>query len=300
MIDQELLREIQNLEKEIVERKQRLASLRKNVEPQLVCNYVFSSKTWGKVSLIELFEDKDELIIVHNMGRSCSYCTMWADGLNGLYHHIKRKAAFVVSTPDAVIEQENIAAERGWSFPMISTKETTFKEDMGFAKDNHSYPGVTVFSKDIEGNIYKHSSSPFGPGDDFCPVWPLFDLLPSGYDDYRPDKKINDRSQYQLTNNIALQVREYEKAIHFYHRIFGMKPIKSTESETHFSLNNTNIYIEDKEYKSGTLFLEFAVVDINKAIQELNNFDCNIIKKYNDKSYMIRDPFGLSFHLFEV
>ena len=45
---------------------------------------------WGnkKVRLSSLFGEKDELILVHNMGRGCPYCTMWADGFNGVLPHL--------------------------------------------------------------------------------------------------------------------------------------------------------------------------------------------------------------------
>ncbi len=296
----EVFADIQQLEKEIQEKKKQLAELKRNFKKEEVDNYVFSSFQTGTVSLAELFEDKDELFMVHNMGKSCSYCTMWADGFNSLYHHIRRKAAFVISTPDQPEVQENFAAERSWVFPVVSTKETTFKEDMGFVVNGGYYPGVTVFTKDEKGNIYRHASAFFGPGDDFCSVWPLFDLLPSGYEDYKPGKKINERSPYQLTNNIAIQVKDYEKAIEFYHQILGMKPEKSTNSETLFTINGTNFYIENHNKGDNSVFFEFAVDDIVAAKDTLLANNCTITKEFSKKSLMVKDPYGLKFHLFQV
>ncbi|QFT89138.1 Glyoxalase-like domain protein [Bacillus sp. THAF10] len=296
----EVLSEIQKLQEDIMEKKQRLAEMMRNVAPKKVKNYVFKSFRQGDVSLLDLFEEKDELIVVHNMGKSCMYCTTWADGLNGLYHHIRRKAAFVVSTPDSTEVQENVAAERSWVFPMVSTKDTTFKEDTGFAKDNLYYPGVSIFSKDKEGNIYKHADAPFGPGDDFCAVWPLFDMLPSGYSNYKPHKKINDRSAFQLTNNIAVQVSDYEKAVDFYEKTFGMQKIKNKENETQFIINGVNFFIEDSASSKGKVFFEFAVEDIKEAMHDLMEKGCTMTKEYNEKSVMMKDPYGLHFHLFEM
>ena len=297
----ELLTDIQQLEKEILEKKKQLAEMKRNIEKEKVDDYIFSSFLHGTISLAELFEDKDELIVVHNMGKSCSYCTMWADGFNSVYHHIRRKAAFVVSTPDDPEVQENFAAERSWNFPVVSTKGTSFKEDMGFVVNKGFYPGVTVFSKDDKGGIYRHASSFFGPGDDFCSVWPLFDLLPSGYEDYKPSKKINERSPYQLTNNIAVQVMEYEKAIEFYHRVLGMKPEKSTNSETLFTMNGINLYIENlNKGTDNSVLFEFAVEKIEVAKEVLIANNCTITKEYSEKSMMVSDPYGLKFHLFQV
>jgi predicted dithiol-disulfide oxidoreductase (DUF899 family)/predicted enzyme related to lactoylglutathione lyase len=292
--------EIAQLEKEILEKKKQLAELKKNIKGEMVENYHFTTFQNKTVSLEELFEEMDELIVIHNMGSSCSYCTMWADGFNSVFHHIRRKAAFVVSSPDTPEVQENYAAERRWAFPMVSTKGTSFTEDTGFTNEGEYYPGVTVFTKDKEGSIYRHAKSYFGPGDDFCSVWPLFDLLPSGYADYRPSKKINDRSPYQLTNNIAIQVKDYENAVLFYHQVLGMKPLKSSDSETHFTINGTNMYIENKEDGESNVFFELAVDNIETAKEELLANNCTITNEFNKNSLMMKDAFGLRFHLFEV
>ncbi|WP_078380434.1 DUF899 family protein [Sutcliffiella halmapala] len=294
------LSEIEVLEKEIIEKKKLLAELRKEVAGAPVENYRFLSTNNKQVSLLQLFEEKDELIVVHNMGKSCSYCTMWADGFNSVYHHIRRKAAFVVSSPDSPEVQEDFAAERRWTFPMVSTQETTFKEDTGFKLEGLYYPGVSVFTKDAQGNISHHTKTFFGPGDDFCSVWSFFDLLPSGYEEYRPSKKINLASSFQLTNNIAVQVKDYENAVQFYKETLGMTLVQSKESETKFSLNGTNFFIENSQGPENKVFFEFAVEDINKVKETLLNNQCKITKEYSEKSIMIQDPYGLNFHLFEV
>lgn len=294
------LSEIEVLEKEIIEKKARLAELRKTVKGELVENYQFVTSNNKQVNLLQLFEEKDELIVVHNMGKSCAYCTMWADGFNSVYHHIRRKAAFVVSSPDSPDVQGDFAAERRWAFPLVSTQHTTFKEDTGFKKDGLVYPGVSVFTKDEEGNIFHQSKTPFGPGDDFCSVWSFFDLLPSGYEEYRPSKKINTASPFQLTNNIAIQVKDYENAILFYEKIIGMTLEETFENETKFSLNGTNFYIEKATNPENKVFFEFAVENISTVKETLLYNNCKITKEYNEKSIMIQDPYGLNFHLFEV
>ncbi|TVS08776.1 MAG: DUF899 domain-containing protein, partial [Phycisphaerales bacterium] len=44
-----------------------------------VGEYAFTTSD-GEVSLADLFAGKRDLLIIHNMGKRCSYCTMWADG----------------------------------------------------------------------------------------------------------------------------------------------------------------------------------------------------------------------------
>lgn len=123
-----LVEEISSLEKELLEKKQLLAALRKKETAKKAVNYVFTSSNGHSVTLSELFKEKDELIIVHNMGKNCSYCTMWADGFNGVYHHIAKKAAFVLSTPDEPHIQDAFAAERRWQFPIVSTSGTVLNK----------------------------------------------------------------------------------------------------------------------------------------------------------------------------
>src|SRR6516164_9513796 len=60
------------------------------------------------------------------MGASCPYCTLWADGFNGLLPHIENRAAFVVASPDDPQAQEKFKASRGWRFPMVSHRDSTF------------------------------------------------------------------------------------------------------------------------------------------------------------------------------
>ena len=70
-------------------------ALQAAAHPQDVTDYVFSG--WEvPVRLSELFGDKENLILIHNMGRSCSSCTMWADGVNGVYDHLASRAAFAL------------------------------------------------------------------------------------------------------------------------------------------------------------------------------------------------------------
>lgn len=298
MTNETLLNEIDQLEQEILEKKKKLVQLRKSVPEQQVVNYQFVTSDKREVTLLDLFQDKDELIVIHNMGKGCSYCTMWADGFNGVYHHLIQKAAFVLSSPDEPEVQEDFAAARGWLFPMVSTKGTTFKVDFGFQKDGYYYPGVSTFRKDKEGNIYHHAKASLGPGDDYNVVWHLLDLLSTGSDDFEPKKKYNGNSTFQLTNNVAIQVKDYDRALSFYENIMGMKFERSFDNETKFSIGTLQFHIENSEDDS--VFFEFAVDDFHHAIEMLLDQGCKITREYHEKSVMIKDPFGLKFHLFEV
>jgi predicted dithiol-disulfide oxidoreductase (DUF899 family) len=152
------------------------------VEPQEVKDYEFATLD-GPVRLSQLFGDHEDLILVHNMGASCSYCTLWADGYNGIHQHMVTRAAFAVSSPDRPDAQKKLAQSRGWKFPMVSHVGSTFAADMGYASAKGGWiPGVSVFKRNGE-SIARVSDTGFQPGDDYCTLWHFFDLLPGGVGD---------------------------------------------------------------------------------------------------------------------
>lgn len=185
--NKDLAEQISALEQEIIARKAELYRLKKSMPRFEVPNYELWDRQGNKVNLSDLFGDKSELILVHNMGASCPYCTLWADGFIGVHHHLRSRAAFAVSTPDPWQAMDAFAASRGWEFPIFSTAGSTLKKDLGFQLENGSYyPGVSTFSKDETGRILHVGKAFFGPGDDFCALWYLFDLLPTEDPDWAP------------------------------------------------------------------------------------------------------------------
>jgi len=165
------------LRKRFLDARKELSDAQKNREPESVTDYTFEGP--GKsITLSDLFGDKDDLFVIHNMGTSCPYCTLWADGFNGVFDHW-------LSSPDSVETQQRFKADRNWKFEMVSTGENTFASDMGYQNKQGHHPGVSVFSKSANG-IHRVADTPFGPGDDFCAIWHLFDLLPDGSKGWQP------------------------------------------------------------------------------------------------------------------
>ena len=183
----EIDRQVDELECQLQEIKRRLADLRQQRPPEEIGDYTLRDAGEREVMLSSLFGDHGELILVHNMGRACSYCTMWADGFTGLLPHLMSRAAFVVTSPDEPVAQEEFRRARGWNFPLYSTRGTSFAADMGFdGGEEGLMPGVSVFSKDEAGRIFRVGRAEFGPGDNFCAVWHFFELLPRGADGWEP------------------------------------------------------------------------------------------------------------------
>ena len=137
-----------------------------------VADYEFKAPE-GTVPLSGLFDGHEDLMVVHNMGSSCPGCTLWADGYNGVHHHVVTRTGFVVSSPEAPALQQKFAASRGWKFRMVSHLGTSFAADMGYrSADGRWRPGVSVF-RARGPKILRVSDASWSPGDDFCTVWHL-------------------------------------------------------------------------------------------------------------------------------
>ena len=170
---------------EIAALREKMRALHEAVEPEAVADYAFATKA-GAVRLSQLFGGKSDLFVIHNMGKDCPSCTMWADGFNGLYDHLASRAAFVVSSPDPPDIQAEFAAGRGWRFPMVSHQGTNFAADMGYRSDEGRWmPGISVFKRDGR-RILRVADTPLHPGDDYCALWHMFDMLQGGPGDWSP------------------------------------------------------------------------------------------------------------------
>ncbi|RUL66370.1 DUF899 domain-containing protein [Dyella dinghuensis] len=165
--------------RQIADIREKMRDAIATVEPKEVKDYEFAIAS-GTVRLSELFGDHEDLIVIHNMGVACSYCTLWADGYNGIHQHVVSRAGFVVSSPDSPNVQKKFAESRGWRFPMVSHADSSFAADMGYVSAKGGWmPGVSVFKRDGDA-IVRVSDTGFSPGDDFCAIWHFFDMLPGG------------------------------------------------------------------------------------------------------------------------
>src|SRR6267154_2797640 len=151
--------------REIAALRDKMRVLQNEAEPEEVENYRLAT-TNGPVCLSELFGERDYLFVIHNMGKACPACTMWADGFNGVLPHLENRAAFVVSSPDTPEQQEKFKKSRGWHFRMVSHRGSSFATDMGYAGEDGFAPGVSVFKRK-DGKILRVSDTSFRPGDDF-------------------------------------------------------------------------------------------------------------------------------------
>lgn len=179
--------ELKALEAEMSALREKLTAARRRAGAMSVQDYTLRTIDGTPVKLSELFGDKRDLIVVHNMGRKCVYCTLWADGFIGFANHLNSRAAFVLCSADEPATARAFAASRKWPFRVVSGHGSSFAHDMGFEpKPDEVWPGVSTFYRAADGTISRIAAAPFGPGDSFCAIWPMFDLLKDGAASWEP------------------------------------------------------------------------------------------------------------------
>lgn len=188
-MNETIYQQIEAAQKEMDLAREKVIALRKQLEPEPVNDYTLTDTEGQPVLLSSLFGKGDELLVIHNMGKKCSYCTLWADGLNSVSAHINDRVPMVLISPDEPAVQKEFAEGRGWSLRTLSAQGSSFIADMGFEPQPKNYwPGVSAFIKK-DGKMFRVAKDTFGPGDLYSNVWHLFDLLPKGSNEWSPKYK---------------------------------------------------------------------------------------------------------------
>jgi len=181
--------QINQLQEDIAAKRKELNNLIKS-EQKEIKDYTFLFINNEQVKLSELFGDTDEIHIIQNMGKRCVYCTLWADGFNGVVEHLNDRIPTYLCSPDEPEVQREFAESRNWKFNMISAAQNTFKVDTGFGtEDGNQMPGCMVISRDADGKLYETARDSYGPGDNYSGIWHVIDLLKDGVNGWVPQYK---------------------------------------------------------------------------------------------------------------
>ncbi len=176
--------EAQKLEFEIMQKAQQLAALRSKESGKEVQNYTFKTAT-GDVTLQDLFNGRDKLLVIHNMGQGCRYCTLWADGINGILNHLEDAMAVVLVSKDPPETQRRLALNRGWRFQMASHGGGDYMLEQCGMDDHQNMPGAAIYDHQ-DGKILRRGQTMFGPGDLYSPLWHFLALAGIGAADWTP------------------------------------------------------------------------------------------------------------------
>lgn len=189
--------EAEKLEFEIMEKAGQLAALRRKEDDTEVKNYIFQTQA-GEISLAELFTDKERLLIIHNMGQGCRYCTLWADGINGVLDHLEDAMAVALVSKDPPELQRRLALDRGWKFKMASHNGGDYMAEQCSMGEQSNYPGASIYEHKGD-KIVRRGRTMFGPGDLYSPVWHFLSLGGQSTSDWtpqyhywRPPEKLDD------------------------------------------------------------------------------------------------------------
>lgn len=194
-------------EKEFSRLRDRLAEERRNLPwVKVEKNYEFDT-TEGKQSLSDLFGNNSQLVIYHFMfgpdwEEGCPSCSFLSDSIDGTTTHLRNRDINLVVVSRAKLEKLQAYKDRmGWDFNWISSNENDFNFDYhvsfnsdepnesryynfeaaGFPADEG--PGVSVFYKDDDGQIY-HTYSTYARGLDLLiNSYNYMDLTPKGRDE---------------------------------------------------------------------------------------------------------------------
>lgn len=175
---------IVELEKQIFDLTAQLNELRKANREGEVPNYAFDMLD-GETTLLEMFGDRDKLLVIHNMGQGCRYCTLWADGFNGIIPHIESVMSLVLVSKDSPAVQRRFANSRNWQFRMASHGNGLYNDEQLLMKNMPGMPGAVVYERDGD-TIYRKNTCVFGPGDIYSSMWNLLGLAGMGEAEWTP------------------------------------------------------------------------------------------------------------------
>jgi predicted dithiol-disulfide oxidoreductase (DUF899 family) len=173
-------------EKQLETLHSEMNALRRELARIPVQDYPLQDFDGNTVSLSDAFGEHDRLLLIHNMGFACPYCTLWAEGFNGYWKHFESKdyatpTKFLLVSNDRPDQQKAGAALRGWNMPMLSARGTSLFEDLGFLKEYEGkpslWPGASALKRNADGSLERTGMVVFGPGDAFCGFWHFQELF---------------------------------------------------------------------------------------------------------------------------
>lgn len=162
----------------------------------------------GVCTLAELFDGRSQLIVQHFMfgadwNDGCPSCSFWADGFERVIIHLNARDVSFAAVSTAPVDTLQATQQRlCWTFPWVSNGDGDFNRDFAVsftAEDleneapNYNFgtgrfngpeaPGLSVFYKDTEGQIFRTYSTYARGLDMFNTAYHLLDAVPKGRDE---------------------------------------------------------------------------------------------------------------------
>lgn len=195
-------------EKELTRLKDQMSqSIRELSWLKVERDYDFSTEN-GTIRLSQAFDGRSQLIIYHFMfdpewQEGCKSCSYIADHYNPVILHLNNRDVSFLTVSRAPIEKITSFKKRmGWELEWVSSYGSSFNydfhvsfteeekdkgkgfynfEEQGFLVDEA--PGLSIFCKDENGDIFQTYST-FSRGlDQFLTTYQYLDLVPKGRDE---------------------------------------------------------------------------------------------------------------------
>jgi predicted dithiol-disulfide oxidoreductase (DUF899 family) len=142
----------------------------------------------GKVSLLDLFEGRRQLLLYHFMfappvggwpDAGCVGCSMVADQFGNPAHLNARDISFYMVSLAPLKNIQKFQKRMGWPYPWYSSADTDFNQDLGLSTAKNEKYGLSAFIRDDNDAIYRTYFTD-GRGVEGLNVWTLMDLVPFG------------------------------------------------------------------------------------------------------------------------
>jgi predicted dithiol-disulfide oxidoreductase (DUF899 family) len=197
--------ELLNKEKEFNRLRDQLSKERRELPwVKVDKEYVFDAPG-GKETLSDLFDGKSQLIVYHFMfgpewEEGCRSCSFVSDHIDGSIAHLANRDVTLLAVSRAPLSKiEEFKKRMGWRFKWVSSSGNDFnfdyhvsftKEELAEGKVYYNYamrpfdveegPGVSVFFKNENGEIF-HTYSSYARGLDLLiGAYNYLDLVPKG------------------------------------------------------------------------------------------------------------------------
>ena len=205
-------RDLLTREKEFTRQRDALSAARRQLPMVKVDrDYIFEGPK-GKETLSDLFDGRSQLVIYHFMlgpgwGEGCKSCSFLADHFDGANWHLPHRDVTLVVGSRAPLAEINTYKKRmGWRFKWVSSYGNDFNFDYHVSATekekatgkmyynyqiqdrlNEEMPGLSVFLKDEEGDVF-HTYSTYARGlDILVGAYNFLDLTPKGRDEEHLD-----------------------------------------------------------------------------------------------------------------
>ena len=176
-------------EKQLTRQHDQLAAERRRLPMVKIDKpYVFEGPA-GKVSLLDLFEGRRQLIVYHFMfapgvegwpSAGCPGCSMFVDQIGHPAHLHARDTSFALISRAPLARIQPYQKRMGWVLPWYSSSESDFNDDLGATtpKGDETF-GLSVFLRDGDSVFRTYYTNRRGV-EALGPVWSFLDLTPYG------------------------------------------------------------------------------------------------------------------------